>query len=199
MELLNNPWVVGVAGGVLSGFIVAWISRFLFSKKDNREYIQRVSAANREVIYSIRPGISEGITPEKEVVDVLISATARKYGVDKKDVFGPKEIGQELLKEVMDSSFISAKTKEQYCERLTVLQRGGATNEDDSVHSSQAVLSGSIEKFRARSITVTSLMMGILASTMTLVTTFVKKGRDNNPLFGSNVFLISPDAQPPVA
>ena len=124
------------------------------------------------------------------MVDVLISATARKYGVDKKDVFGPKEIGQELLKEVMDSSFISAKTKEQYCERLTVLQRGGATNEDDSVHSSQAVLSGSIEKFRARSITVTSLMMGILASTMTLVTTFVNKGRDNNPLFGSNVFEI---------
>ena len=49
-DWLNNTWVVGILGGVLSGFIVNYLSRIFLSKRENREYLQKVFSANREVI-----------------------------------------------------------------------------------------------------------------------------------------------------
>ena len=64
MELFNNPWFVGIGGGILSGLIVAYISRLIFSRRDNREYAQKVSQANHEVLYAVRPGISEVLSQQ---------------------------------------------------------------------------------------------------------------------------------------
>src|SRR6202012_6262294 len=80
-DWVNNPWVVGLGGALLSGVLATWVSRLLFSKRDSKEYAQRVSSVNREVIYSIRPGISEGAIPEPDVLESLIAATCRKVVV----------------------------------------------------------------------------------------------------------------------
>ncbi|MBU5617477.1 hypothetical protein KPY62_10315 [Psychrobacter sp. TAE2020] len=120
-NILNNAWVVGIGGGILSGLFVAFVSRYIFSKRDNREYTQKVEAANREVIYALRPGISDGKIPIGEVLDALLNATSRRYKVSKDDIFKPKQIAEELIKEIMDSSFISSDTKQGYCETLTHL------------------------------------------------------------------------------
>jgi hypothetical protein len=121
MEILNNPWVIGIGGGVLSSLFVAWITRLIFSKRDNREYLQKLKAANQEVLYAIRPGISEEVIPNPDVVAHLISATSRRYDVDAELMYSVNEIASELIKEVMDSSFISATTKRDFCEKLSKL------------------------------------------------------------------------------
>ncbi len=53
-ELLNNGWVIGIGGGILSGLIVTWLTRTLFSKKDLRELAANISSANREILYAIK-------------------------------------------------------------------------------------------------------------------------------------------------
>jgi hypothetical protein len=172
MDLLSNPWVVGIGGGILSGLIVTTVSRFVLSKRENREYLQKVFSANRELIYSIRPGISEGIIPSPGVVESLIVATARKFGVERRDVYGPPELVQELLKEVMDSSFISAKVKEDYCTKLATLAE---RPESVEAHSDAAEVKATIERvrgetiaeYRQRTTTMMSIMMGTLAAVMT--------------------------------
>lgn len=121
MDIFNNAWVVGIGGGILSGLIVTLITRYIFSKKDNKEYAQKVSVVNKEVVYALRPGISEGHIPDKEVLSSLINATARKYKVERNDTYQAKQIAEELIKEIMDSSFISSETKKNYCETLAHL------------------------------------------------------------------------------
>jgi hypothetical protein len=121
MELLNNPWIIGIGGGVLSGIFVAIVTRLIFSKRDSREYLQKLRAANQEVIYAIKPGISEGVIPSSDVVIHLISATSRRYDVDRELMYSVNEIASELIKEVMDSSFISASIKQEFCEKLSNL------------------------------------------------------------------------------
>src|SRR5207248_6132388 len=118
MQWLNNPWVIGIGGGILSGILVTLVSRFLFEKRDNKEYAQKVAGVNREILYAIRPSIPEGALPSLDVVESLISSTARRYGVDRKDVYGPTAIADELIKEVMDSSFISSKIKAEFCNSI---------------------------------------------------------------------------------
>lgn len=121
MELLNDPWIIGIGGGILSSLVVALVTRLIFSKRDNREYLQKLRAANQEVIYAIKPGVSEGVIPSSDVVTHLISATSRRYDVDHELMYSVNEIASELIKEVMDSSFISASIKQEFCEKLSNL------------------------------------------------------------------------------
>lgn len=177
-DWLNNTWVVGILGGVLSGFIVNYLSRIFLSKRENREYLQKVFSANREVIYSIRPGISEGVIPKPETVEALIVATARKYAVSRSDVFGPPEIAQELTKEVMDSSFISSHVKQEYCERLLAVVPDLTAEAPPSEQPSPIELRVVSQERRERTVERMSLVMGVFTGLMSAVfalVTFTKE------------------------
>ena len=170
-DWLNNTWVVGILGGVLSGFIVNYLSRIFLSKRENREYLQKVFSANREVIYSIRPGISEGVIPKPQTVEALIVATARKYAVSRSDVFGPSEIAQELTKEVMDSSFISSQVKQEYCERLLAVVPNSTPESSTPEQPSPIELRIVTQERRERTVERMSVVMGIFTALMSAVFT----------------------------
>jgi vacuolar-type H+-ATPase subunit I/STV1 len=121
MELLSNPWFVGIVGSVLSGFLVTWISSRFFSRKDAREHAQRVDAANREVLYTLRAGISEDHVPTEQIVESLLRATARRHRVSRADVYTSEQIAEDLIKEIMDSSFLTSQAKQGYCNKLADL------------------------------------------------------------------------------
>lgn len=125
MDFFSNPWVIGIGGGSLSGFFVLYVQKAIFSNKDSKEYAQKLSQANHEVLYAVRPGISEDIIPDNNILKHLISATAKKYGVDSSDMNDLNAISSDLIKEVMDSSFISSSSKKNYCDKLNNI------NEDD--------------------------------------------------------------------
>ena len=112
--MFNNPWFIGIAGGILSGIIVTFISRALFKKKDSKEYNQNVRSANNEVIYALRPTISESSFPNKEVIEALIKANSRKFQVNSNDMYNTREIAEEITKEIMDTSFYHVQKKQIY-------------------------------------------------------------------------------------
>ena len=75
MNVFSNPWIVGIGGGIISGLVVTYMLRLIFSKRDDREYAQKISTANHEVLYAVRPGISEKVIPTNNVLNSLIEAT----------------------------------------------------------------------------------------------------------------------------
>jgi hypothetical protein len=157
---------------VLSGLIVTLITRYLFSRRDNREYVQKVEAVNREVVYALRPGISEGHIPTEEVLESLINATARKYRVSRDDTFQPKQIAEELIKQVMDSSFISSETKKNYCETLDHLVRAPGPSTD--LAAARVELKVAESDYRARMVTRMSSILGLTAAMVTMLTVFTR-------------------------
>ena len=161
MEIFNNPWIVGIGGGILSGLVVAWITRKIFSKRDDREYFQKIRAANQEVLYAIRPGISEEKIPSIDVIKHLISATARKYSVESQSMLTLSEISSELIKEVMDSSFISANTKQEFCEKLTSIKEDLPSTSESATAKSEAEISG---RYRRQLVSVMAVMTGVMTS-----------------------------------
>ncbi|MBU1699374.1 MAG: hypothetical protein KJ970_11085 [Candidatus Eisenbacteria bacterium] len=189
---LNNPWVVGIGGGILSGILVTIVSRTILSRRDRREYYQKLLSANREVIYAIRPGISEGCIPDKHVVESLLSATARKYSIERKDLYDPGQISEELMKEVMDSSFISASTKQQYCEQLESLTTEethvveGSIPETDQRPKHRSEL----EEYRSRMVTMMSVMLGLMTTIMTILLLFQNQLREDAISSTSETFKI---------
>ena len=114
-----------------SGLLVTWLLRVLISKRKTREYKQQLSSANREVIYSIRAGIPEGNMPSGEVIEAMIHATARRYEVEASELYTISELIEELVKEVMDTSFLSSQKKEEYCSSLLELKAQSGVRPDD--------------------------------------------------------------------
>ncbi len=131
-EWINNPWVIGIGAPILSAPVVWFITVRILSRNTDKQLIQNIQLANAEVIYALRPGISENVIPNAEVVEHLIQATARKYSIDAAQMYSVSNIVSELIKQVMDSSFISAETKEAYCEKLSELKPKTVTKAGDS-------------------------------------------------------------------
>jgi hypothetical protein len=190
MEILNNAWVIGIGGGVLSGLLVTLITRYIFSKKDDKEYVQKLAAVNKEVVYALRPGISEGHIPDEEVLSSLINATARKYKVSRDDVFRPKQIAEELIKEIMDSSFISSDTKKNYCETLAHLikekEREEEAFDSEAVEKIERKISES--DYRDRLVTRMSAILGLTAAMGTMSVTLIKDIGSNSSGGISKIF-----------
>ncbi len=146
----------------MSGLVVTIITRYLFSRRDNREYTQKVVTANQEIIYAVRPGISEGAIPTEDVLDSLISATALKDNVDATDLHRAATIADVLIKEEMDSSFLAASTKADFCQKLAQLRPTPA--------QATAAVGGSLSglsDYRRKMVRVMSSMMGMIAALMT--------------------------------
>lgn len=122
----SNPWLVGIGTGVVSGvavsFIVAKTGRFFWSRKDDRERQQQIETANHEVLYALRPSIAEDAVPSREIVDVLACATARKYKLQRTEMSTLEQYADDLIKEVLDSSFISNQQKLKYCADVTKIK-----------------------------------------------------------------------------
>ena len=97
MDFIYNQWVIGIGGGLFSGFLVTIITRKFFASKDNREYLQKINLANSEIIYAIKPFIVDGEVPDIEIIESMQAATARKHGLDLSDLASIKEILENLI------------------------------------------------------------------------------------------------------
>lgn len=165
MEFFDNQWVIGIGGGVFSGLLVTLITRKFFASKDNREYWQRVKLANNEVVYAIKPFIVDGEVPDLHIIASMQSSTARKYGLDVSDMASLSDILEDLIKEIMDTSFISYVLKNQYCEKLSNLRPSLSDEEFIETYKDRAIV-----EYRQRVLTVFSTILGIFAGLVTMYT-----------------------------
>ncbi|MGF1845346.1 hypothetical protein L4C39_19570 [Vibrio clamense] len=189
-EILNNSWIIGIGTGVFSGVIATFITRKIFSKGDEREIAQKIESANREVLYALRPDISEGYTPNSKVLDALINSTARKYKLEAKRLYNQKAVAEELIKEIMDSSFISAETKKSYCESLNQLIP------DEDINVSEVEEQKNNEKFvakveyREKMIMMFSVTIGLFTAFATLLSTL--KSSSTGTIFSKVFYSLMP-------
>jgi hypothetical protein len=170
LELLNNSWLVGIGTGILSGIIVTLITRKLFTKRDEREIAQNISNANREILYALRPEISENNIPSERVIESLRNATARKYKVEPHLLYNSRSISEELIKEIMDSSFISSETKNTYCVSLSELVPEVTLEQEKQEQQHNAKFVAKTE-YREKMIMLFSLTIGLMTAMATVYTT----------------------------
>ena len=101
LDFLQNQWVVGIGGGIISGIIVFFITKWLFQRKDNSKYLEQIANANLDIIRTLKPYIAEKGLPEKEIIDAIISSTARKYKVKNDELYSIRIICEELIREII--------------------------------------------------------------------------------------------------
>lgn len=133
-DLIANPWIVGIGGGVISSLIVFFITKFFLSKKENKEYEQKVRLATNEVVYAVRPLVIDKAIPANDVLAALQSAIAVKYGVKVSDVIGIKQLVCILVLEILSNSFLNSSQKNEYCNLLMTMKDDPKQTPSNDVH-----------------------------------------------------------------
>ncbi len=117
-EFFSNAWVVGILGGIISGIIVYFITKWMFQRKDNSKYLEQINTANMDVIRTLKPYIAERGLPEKEIIDAIILSTARKYKVKSEDLYSIRVVCEELIREIVENVYVSSDKKQEYTQQL---------------------------------------------------------------------------------
>ena len=129
IEFLNNPWVTGIGGGIISSLIVFFVTRYLFNKKENKEYNQKIQTANNEILYSLRPLIIEKSIPSSQILSAIRVSIAQKYSVKQEDLYNEISLYNDLVTEIMSTPFLSSEQKLDYCASLQQIR----TKETDKI------------------------------------------------------------------
>lgn len=170
LDLFQNSWVIGIAGGIISGLIVFFVTNLIFARRQSEEKLQRIRMANSEILYAIRPLIVSELTLSIQLLDSVINSTAKKFGLNIYEVLTHEEIANELTKEVLDNFFLTAENKLKYCDITNNIK--GLKSETKAV-STTNYRSGHAPDSE---INFLSLMFSVItASTIVIITTSLKK------------------------
>lgn len=119
-SFLENPWTSGIGGGIISGFIVFYVTRWLLQRKDKRNYINSVHSANKQVIDFLKAYVVDKGLPDYQIVNAIISATAREFSVKKEELYDVVVVCEELIKEIIGNVYVSGDQKQKYLEDLSL-------------------------------------------------------------------------------
>jgi hypothetical protein len=115
-SIINNPWVIGIVGSVVSGFAVFLITGALIAKREGNEMRQRIQTANSEILHSLRLLIPEKVPPPIGLIDSMLRSSAKKHALKKEDLPSARVLAQDIITEIMSNPFLSPKYKVEYCE-----------------------------------------------------------------------------------
>ena len=180
-DLIANPWFVGIGGGVISSLIVFFITKFILSKKENKEYEQKVRLATNEVVYAVRPLVIDKAILANDILAAMRSAIAVKYGVKVSDVIGIKQLVCILVLEILSNSFLNSSQKNEYCNLLMTMKDEPKQTPSNDVHKRKS----------ERNLYI-SMMLSLFSFSAVLGTVLVSKEKnvENVEVYKQGFFLI---------
>lgn len=114
----NNSWFVGIAGGIISGLIVYFITTYFSDRKKNIEHRKNIISANNAVLEIIRPYIANAGLPETNKLEAIINSIARKHKIKKSEMCSECEFYEDLIVEFMSNLYIPNDIKNRNIEML---------------------------------------------------------------------------------
>lgn len=169
MSIFQNPWVVGIATGLISGIIVFFITKFIANRKDKTEYYRKVKSANDDVIAALKPYIADRGLPKFDVFDSLIISVARTHQVQHKDMFTVEIFCEELIREIISDVYVSSDQKEQYSISLANYKKEYTLSKKDD-QGKKTTLSFELSEVKLRYNRRLSLYLSLFASILGFVT-----------------------------
>lgn len=110
-EILNNPWVIGIIGGIISGLVVFFVTNLILARKNRKKQIEHIHNANQHLLNTLRPFVIETETFSSEIANAIIASTARIYRVEVDKLYTEKMIYEDLICEIAGNSYVSTEKK----------------------------------------------------------------------------------------
>ncbi|MGJ4748139.1 hypothetical protein ACQV5M_17400 [Leptospira sp. SA-E8] len=172
IELLLNQWVIGIGGGVISGIIVYIVTYYISSRKEDKLRLQKAEVANNELLHIMRPIIIDKSRFNPDLFDSIISSLANKHGIEDDDLLDLIDLGNEIIRDIMQSPFLASEIKDKYCSNILEEVKKEETAREEAfnkyVAGKRTVQSkaGESSRFISLLLGITTSLFGILSSTI---------------------------------
>ncbi|MGG4453800.1 hypothetical protein [Brevibacillus porteri] len=164
----NNSWVTSI----ITGLLVFYVTDIYKRLKEKKSYFQKVGQVNKEIFKTIKYSIPEEKLPSTSILKSIHIATAKRYNVKLEDVDSLQAIIDDLIKEVMDSNFLSHDNKLLYCQRLLDTQNGLITKNIEETTTVKQYVTFTSTKSTTLSLMFSTATSMFAATIVFLLTTF---------------------------
>lgn len=168
-EFLENAWVVGIGGGIVSGIIVFFITKWIVDKKDNGEYLKTIELANKKVIGMLKPYIADKGLPDIEILNSIISAVSRKYKIKVSEMNSISIICEELIYEIVSNVYVANDKKEEYMNKMQKYKDDLNSTENISIDEDSYVKIRAESEYRRKLNKQYSLLISVTATLLVSV------------------------------
>lgn len=118
-KIFSNQWIINIGTGIFVYIITACISKFILNKASDNEKQTKIDIANREIIKILKPYVVEEELLCDKTIESTIESISRKYVLSNKEVMNVKEICEELVREILESTYVDNQKKKEYIFHLT--------------------------------------------------------------------------------
>ncbi|QDS33756.1 hypothetical protein [Brevibacillus brevis] len=164
----NNSWVTSI----ITGLLVFYVTDIYKRLKEKKSYFQKVGQVNKEIFKTIKYSIPEEKLPSISILKSIHIATAKRYNVKLEDVDSLQAIIDDLIKEIMDSNFLSHDNKLLYCQRLLDTQNGLITKNIEETTTVKQYVTFTSTKSTTLSLMFSTATSMFAATIVFLLTTF---------------------------
>lgn len=171
ISFLTNPWTISI----ITGIIVFILTDFIKGYRRKKDYYQNAELANLEMLQTLKTLIPEQELPDISIIKSMHSSTARKYEINLEDMNSLDLILDDLIKEIMDTSFLAYKDKVVYSHGVKKLKDGHQEREREKTEfaSIESIRDLSGKHLMYHEKRVTSLIITTLMSTIVAVIVYV--------------------------
>lgn len=134
-EFMQNAWVIGIAGGTISGIIVYYITVYFLAGKRNRDFKRNITLANNAVLNLLRPYIANSGLPDRKALKAIINSISRQYGVKCSEMNPISAFYEDLVVEFVSNLYIPDEVKKRNIEKL--LESINALLQEETIKSVQ--------------------------------------------------------------
>ncbi len=164
IEFMQNAWVIGIAGGTISGIIVYYITVYVLDRKKKSDYKRNIAYANNAVLDILRPYIANSGLPNRKELEAIINSISRQYGVKHDEMNSISTFYEDLVLEFIGNLYIPDEVKRINIEKL--LENIDTLKNETVTESNQAqvqVTKGKTVKIIGILVGTSSVMISILA------------------------------------
>ena len=115
IKWLNNPWLIGIVGGIISGLIVYLATNFFIARREKKEYWRSLENAKSELCQFIRSLAVEKTLPDPHIIEAVVRSTAKKHGVEDHLADCVEDVFDDIIKEIGENPFLDAQQKLELC------------------------------------------------------------------------------------
>lgn len=170
IDFMQNAWVIGIAGGTISGIIVYYITIYVLDRKKRSDYKRDITYANNAVLDVLRPYIANSGLPSKKELEVIINSISRQYGVKSNEMYSLTAFYEDLVLEFIGNLYIPDEVKKKNIENL--LENINTMTNETSNKSEQE----QVQTKKEKTVQIIGVLVGTLSAIVSICSGIIISG-----------------------
>lgn len=163
LEFMQNAWVIGIAGGTISGIIVYYITVYVLDRKKKHDLRRNITYANNAVLDILRPYIANSGLPDKKELEAIINSISRQYGVKCCQMNPITVFYEDLVVEFIGNLYIPDEVKKKNIEKL--LENIDILKNEEAIKSEQEQK----QTVKGKTVQIIGVLVGTLSATLSIL------------------------------